>query len=59
MCLRMQSAFVLIALALLAVLVSSVWPRRAELEFNGESASMLLGLIFCFVCVLFILFAAA
>ena len=52
----MHNALALIALGLMAVLVSSVWLRRAELDFNGESSTMLLGLFFCLVSVLFILF---
>lgn len=54
----MHNAIALIALALLGALFSSVWLRRAELEFNGESKTMLPSLALCFVSVLLILFAA-
>jgi uncharacterized protein YybS (DUF2232 family) len=54
----MQNAIAFLALALMAALVGSVWMRRAELEFNGESKTMLLGIAVSFLSVLFILFAA-
>ena len=54
----MHNAIALVAMGLLAVLVSSVWLRRAELEFNGESGTMVLGLILCLVSVLLIVLAA-
>ena len=54
----MHSAIAFLALALMAALVSSVWLRRAELEFNGESRTMLIGLAVSFVSVLLIVFAA-
>lgn len=53
----MQHPIALIALVLLGALLGSVWLRRAELEFSGESATMLLGLAVCVGCVLLILFA--
>ncbi|MGZ5785235.1 MAG: hypothetical protein ACXWJM_04895 [Ramlibacter sp.] len=55
----MHNAIAWVALALLGALLSSVWLRRAELEYSGESATMLLGLVLCFGSVLLILFAAA
>ena len=55
----MQHAIAFIALGLLGVLLGSVWLRRAELEYSGESATMLLGLAICLGCVLLILFATA
>ena len=55
----MQSAIALIALALLAALLGSAWQRRAQLEFNGEAGTMLLGLVLCFVSVLLIVLAAS
>ena len=59
LCVGMHDAIALIAMGLLAVLVSSVWLRRAELEFNGEAGTMLLGLVLCLVSVLLIVLAAA
>jgi hypothetical protein len=55
---RMHHAIAFIALGLLGALLSSVWLRRAELEFSGESTTMLLGLALCLASVLLILFAA-
>jgi hypothetical protein len=55
---RMHNAIVLLALGLLAMLLGSVWLRRTELEFNGESRTMVLGLAVCLLSVLLILFAA-
>lgn len=54
----MPHAIVFIALALLGVLLSSVWLRRAELEFSGESTTMVLGLALCLASVVLILWAA-
>jgi hypothetical protein len=54
----MHNAIAFIALGLLGVLLSSVWLRRADLEFSGESSTMLFALVLCFVSVLLILFAA-
>ncbi|HWI77842.1 MAG TPA: hypothetical protein VNS31_01505 [Ramlibacter sp.] len=54
----MHHAIALIALGLLGALLSSVWLRRADLEFSGESKTMLLGLALCLASVLLILFAA-
>jgi len=56
---RMKTAIALIAVALLGALVGSMWIRRGELEVNGESGTMLLGLAVCFVCVVVILVAVA
>jgi len=53
----MHNAIAFIALGLLGVLLSSVWLRRAELQFSGESATMLLGLALSLVSVLLILLA--
>jgi hypothetical protein len=53
-----MQAIALVALGLLGALLSSVWLRRAELEFSGESPTMLAGLGLCLACVLMILFAA-
>jgi hypothetical protein len=47
----MQSVIVIVALGLFAVLVSSVWLRRADLQFSGESGTMLLGLLLCLLSV--------
>jgi hypothetical protein len=54
----MHNAIALIALALMGVLLGSVWLRRQDLEFNGETRTMALGLVLTFVSVLLILFAA-
>lgn len=54
----MHNAIAFVALGLLGVLLSSVWLRREELEFNGESRTMALGLVVCLISVLLILFAA-
>ena len=54
----MTALIALIAIALLAGLVGSLWLRRGELEINGESGSMLIGVVFCFVAVVLILVAA-
>jgi hypothetical protein len=55
----MQSAIALVALALLAALLGSVWLRRSELALNGEAGTMVLGLVLCFVSVLLIVLAAS
>ena len=55
----MEAVIALIAVSLLAGLAGSAWLRRGELEFNGESGAMLLGLVFCFISVILILVAAA
>ena len=54
----MSAVIALIAVALLAGLLGSVWLRRGDIEGNGESGSMLLGVIFCFIAVMLILVAA-
>jgi hypothetical protein len=54
----MTAAIALAAVSLLLGLLGSVWLRRSELESNGETGSMLLGLVFCFVSVVLILVAA-
>jgi hypothetical protein len=36
-----------------------VWLRRDELEVTGESRSMMVGLVFCVLSVVFILLATA
>jgi hypothetical protein len=54
----MSAVVALIAVALLAGLLGSVWLRRGDIEGNGESGSMLLGVIFCFIAVMLILVAA-
>jgi hypothetical protein len=54
----MHHPIAFIALALLGALLSSVWLRRAELEFSGESVTLLLGLALCLGSVLLILWAA-
>jgi hypothetical protein len=56
--LRGMHAIAFIALGLLGALLSSIWLRRADLEFSGESTTLLLGLTFCLACVVLILFAA-
>lgn len=54
----MTAAIALASIGLLAGLIGSLWLRRGELEINGESGSMLLGLVFCFIAVVLILVAA-
>jgi len=54
----MSAVIALIAVALLAGLLGSLWLRRGDLEGNGESGSMLLGVVFCFIAVMLILVAA-
>jgi hypothetical protein len=54
----MHNAIAFITLGLLGVLVGSVWLRRADLEFNGESRTMALGLALALGSVLLILLAA-
>jgi hypothetical protein len=53
----MHHPIAFLALVLFAALLSSVWLRRAELEFSGESVTMLLGLVLCLGSVILILFA--
>jgi hypothetical protein len=55
----MQSVLALVAMALLAALLTSVWRRRSELAFNGEAGTMVLGLVLCLVSVLLIVLAAS
>jgi hypothetical protein len=55
----MQNAIVFVALVLFGVLVSSVWLRRADLEFSGEAGSLVPVLVLCLVSVVLILAAAA
>jgi len=43
---------------LMALLLGSVWLRRDDLEFNGESRTMVVGLVLSLVSVLLILIAA-
>lgn len=54
----MPEAIALASVGLLVGLIGSLWLRRGELEINGESGSMLLGLVFCFIAVMLILVAA-
>ena len=54
----MSAVVALIAVALLAGLLGSLWLRRGDLEGNGESGTMLLGVAFCFIAVMLILVAA-
>lgn len=54
----MTAAIALASIGLLVGLVGSLWLRRGELEINGETGSMLLGLVFCFISVVLILVAA-
>jgi hypothetical protein len=54
----MSAAIALASIGLLVGLIGSLWLRRGELEVNGESGSMLLGLVFCFIAVVLILVAA-
>lgn len=54
----MTALIALLSVALLAGLLGSLWLRRGELEINGESGSMLLGVVFCFISVVLILVAA-
>ncbi|MDB5883559.1 MAG: hypothetical protein JWP43_3437 [Ramlibacter sp.] len=54
----MHHVMAFLALSLLGLLLSSVWLRRAELQFSGESTTMLFGLAVCLVCVLLILLTA-
>lgn len=54
----MTAVIALASVALLAGLIGSLWLRRGEIEMNGDTGSMLLGVIFCFIAVVFILVAA-
>ena len=54
----MTAAIALASIGLLVGLIGSLWLRRGELEINGETGSMLLGLVFCFISVVLILVAA-
>ena len=54
----MTAVIALAAIALMVVFLGSVWLRRDELEVTGESRSMMVGLVFCAVCVVLILLAA-
>jgi len=54
----MTEAIALASVALLVGLVGSLWLRRGELELSGETGSMLIGLVFCFIAVVLILVAA-
>jgi uncharacterized membrane protein YqjE len=54
----MHNAIAFIALGLMALLLGSAWLRRDELDFNGESRTMMVGLVLSLVSVLLILIAA-
>jgi uncharacterized protein YybS (DUF2232 family) len=54
----MTEAIALASVGLLVGLVGSLWLRRGEIELNGETGSMLIGLVFCFIAVVLILVAA-
>ena len=54
----MHNAIAFIALGLMALLLGSVWLRRDDLDFNGESRTMVVGLVLSLVSVLLILIAA-
>lgn len=47
------------AIALLLALGGWLWMRRGELEGNGESGALLLGLVLCFISVVLILVVLA
>lgn len=55
----MTAVIALAAIALMVVFLGSVWLRRDELEVTGESRSMVVGLVFCVLSVVFILLATA
>jgi hypothetical protein len=55
----MQTPLVLMVLALFGVLVSSVWMRRADLQYTGEVRTMIPALALCLISVLLILSAAS
>lgn len=55
----MTAVIALAAIALMVVFLGSVWLRRDELEVTGESRSMMVGLVFCVLSVVFILLATA
>ena len=57
-CCDMHNAIAFVAVALLGALLGSVWLRREDLEFNGESRTMVLGVVVALVSVLLILMAA-
>jgi hypothetical protein len=54
----MTAVIALLSVGLLVGLVGSLWLRRGDIEGNGESGSMLLGVVFCFIAVVLILVAA-
>jgi len=51
----MKAAIALAALALLVALLGSAWARRDDWDFTGESRSMLLSVVLCFIAVVIIL----
>ena len=53
----MKIGIALFALALLAVLAGSAWRRRSDLEPNGESGAMMIGLVLCVAAVAFTVLA--
>lgn len=54
----MTAVIALVSVGLLVGLIGSLWLRRGDIEINGESGSMLLGVVFCFIAVVLILVAA-
>lgn len=54
----MTGVIALVSVGLLVGLIGSLWLRRGDIEISGESGSMLLGVVFCFVAVVLILVAA-
>lgn len=54
----MTAVIALVSVGLLVGLIGSLWLRRGDVEINGESGSMLLGVVFCFIAVVLILVAA-
>jgi uncharacterized protein YybS (DUF2232 family) len=55
----MNAGIAVLAIALLAVLVGSVWMRRAEWEIAGGSGAMLFGLMLAIGAVALILVIVA
>jgi hypothetical protein len=51
----MKLGIALLLLMLLAVLLGSAWLRRGDLEMNGESGAMMVGLAVCVTAAVLVL----